>query len=126
MSVPAVAAFGPVGVVADPDEAVSAVARVHEAVGAGPENGLVVGARAAVQLVVVVAELFVGQRPLFGLAVGRIVAVDLLRGQINGGRPHGVGVGVGLVVVWACLIVIVVVGPLVGGRLRPVALSKDS
>ena len=66
-----------VRIVADPDEAVSSVARVDEAVGTGPKDGLVVVA--SVQLIEMVAVLFVRQGSLLLLTVGLIESV-------NGGR----------------------------------------
>ena len=48
------------GVVADPDQALSSISGVDEAVGTGPQDGLVVGARAPVELIEVVTVFLVG------------------------------------------------------------------
>jgi len=65
------AAFGPVRVVADPDQPVPTVAGIDKAVGASPQNGLALFdlAFAAGLLVIHVAILFVRQRAVLALAV---------------------------------------------------------
>ena len=127
-----------VGVVANPDETVSAVSGVNEAIGTGPKDGLVVVA--PVQLVKVVAVLFMGQGPLFGLAVGLIESVK--RRLLWGSRlrtPIAAGVAAGITSFLndLAIIVVIVVSFLVRPflcrqvglvLLRPivVTLSKDS
>ena len=68
-------AFGPVRVVADPDQPVPAIASIDKAVGACSENGLTLFdlALATGLLVVNVAVLLVRQRPVFAFAVARVV-----------------------------------------------------
>ena len=65
--------FCPMRVVAHPNEATAAIASVGEAVGAGPQDGLVVGVGTAVELIEVVTVLLVGQGPLTRLAVCLVV-----------------------------------------------------
>lgn len=78
----AAAALCTVRVVADADEPLAAVARVDKAVGTSSENGLVVGARATVELVVMVAVFVMRQSPLPGLAVLlRVIRVDGVGGR---------------------------------------------
>ena len=125
------------GVVANPNEAVAAVAGVNEAIGTGPKDGLVV--IAPVQLVKVVAVLFVRQSPLFGLAVGLIESVKrrlLWRSRLRTPIAAGVAAGITSFLNDLAIIVVIIVSFLVGPLLcqvglvllRPivVTLSKDS
>lgn len=68
-------AFGPMRVVADPDQPVTAVAGVDQAVGTSSQNSLALFdlALATGLLVVNVAVLLVRQRPVFAFAVARVV-----------------------------------------------------
>lgn len=68
-------ALGPVGIVADPDKPVPAVAGVDKAVGTSPQNSLALFdlALAAGLLVVNVAVLFVRQRPVLAFAVACVI-----------------------------------------------------
>ena len=127
-----------VGVVANPDETVTAVSGVNEAIGTGPKDGLVVVA--PVQLVKVVAVLFMGQGPLFGLAVGLIESVKrrlLWRSRLRTPIAAGVASGITSFLNDLAIIVVIVVSFLVRPflcrqvglvLLRPivVTLSKDS
>lgn len=66
-------AFGPVRVVAYPNKTTAPIACIGEAVGARSEDGLVVVARAAVELIEVVTVFLMRQGPLSGLAVRLVV-----------------------------------------------------
>lgn len=68
-------AFCPVGIITDPDQAVTAVARIHQPVGASSQNslGLFCLPLTARLLKINVAVLFVGQGAVLPLAVGALV-----------------------------------------------------
>lgn len=75
-------AVSPVRVVAHSDEPLSAVACVDEAVWAGPQNGLVIGAGASVELVEMVAVFLMRQSPFPRLAVVSLIElVKRIAGQ---------------------------------------------
>lgn len=128
-------AVSPMGVVAHFDEPLPAVACIDEAVGAGAQNGLVIGA-ASVELVVMVAVFLMRQSPCPRLAVSLIEVVKRVAGQ-SAPRAAGLGGsdghdGGGRLLCGIVLIVVVAkIGPLLKVGLRLLStvintLSKDT
>ena len=118
-------AVSPVGVVAEADKPLAAVSGISEAVGARPEDGLVVRVGAPVELVEVVAVLLVGEGALPRFAVRLVVVIERGRGLALQGWQSASGAVSGAVSAGAgqrgrrvvVVVVIVKIGPFLGRQL---------